>query len=93
MFSSVEIQEAYAYKANYLISTKTRLDSTKLSPLFIAVTNIQQTLTGVTPWLDRVFGAGEGVEFNNAAQAIMAGKDPAARFDELQQFAKNNAFR
>jgi len=93
LFSSVEIQEAYAYKANYLPTTKTRLDSTKLVSLFIDVTNIQQTLTGVTPWLDRVFGAGEGVEFNNAAQAIMAGKDPAARFNELQQFAKNNALR
>ena len=93
MFSSVETQEAYAYNANYLLSTKTSLDSTKLSPLFIGVSRLQQGFTGVTPWLDRVFGAGEGVEFNNAAQAIMAGRDPSTRFGELQQFARNNALR
>jgi raffinose/stachyose/melibiose transport system substrate-binding protein len=93
MFSGVEAQEAYAYNANYLISTKTPLDKGKLSPLFIAVNGLQRKLTGVTPWLDRVFGAGEGVEFNNAAQAIIAGKDPAEKMGALQQFAKDNSLR
>lgn len=93
MFSSVEAQEAYAYNANYLISTKTPLDQSKLSPLFTAVNNLQRKFTGVTPWLDRVFGAGEGVEFNNAAQAIIAGKDPAEKMNSLQQFAKDNSLR
>jgi raffinose/stachyose/melibiose transport system substrate-binding protein len=93
MFSSVEAQEAYAYNASYLISTKTQLDIKKLSPLFIAVNRLQRQFTGVTPWLDRVFGAGEGVEFNNAAQAIIAGKDPSEKMDNLQKFAKDNALR
>jgi raffinose/stachyose/melibiose transport system substrate-binding protein len=93
LFSGVEAQEAYAYNADYLLSTKTPLDRSKLSPLFIQVNSLQQTFTGVTPWLDRVFGAGEGVEFNNVAQAIMAGRNPAERLNGLQQFAKDNALR
>ena len=93
IFSSREVQEAFAYDSNYLLSTKTLLDSSRLSPLFIAVSRLQQEFTGVTPWLDRVFGAGEGVEFNNASQAIMAGRDPTTRFNELQQFAIQNARR
>jgi raffinose/stachyose/melibiose transport system substrate-binding protein len=93
LFSGVEAQEAYAYNADYLLSTKTPLDKSRLSPLFIQVNSLQQQFTGVTPWLDRVFGAGEGVEFNNAAQAIMAGRSPAERMNGLQQFAKDNALR
>ncbi len=93
MFSDVAAQEAYAYNANYLLSTTTPLDETQLSPLFLAVNTLQQELTGVTPWFDRVFGAGEGVEFNNAAVAIAADTDPAEQFDVLQQFAVDNAER
>lgn len=93
MFSDVAAQEAYAYNANYLISTNTPLDETKLSPLFLEVLTTQQEFTGVTPWFDRVFGAGEGVEFNNAAVAIAAGTDPAEQMDVLQQFAEDNAER
>jgi raffinose/stachyose/melibiose transport system substrate-binding protein len=93
LFSEVSTQEAYAYNASYLLSTKTPLDESKLSPLFVEVNTLQQSFTGVTPWLDRVFGAGEGVEFNNVAQAVIAGKDPAERFAELQQFAVDNALR
>jgi len=93
MFSDVEAQEAYAYNANYLISTKTPLDESKLPQLFIEVNNLKQEFIGLTPWFDRVFGAGEGVEFNNAAQAIIAGKDPTEKMNELQQFAINNALR
>ena len=93
MFSDVEAQEAYAYNADYLLSTKTELDESKLNPLFVEITKLQQELTGVTPWLDRVFGAGEGVEFNNAAQAIIAGKDAGEHMDAIQQFAEDNADR
>jgi raffinose/stachyose/melibiose transport system substrate-binding protein len=93
LFSGVEAQEAYAYNADYLISTKTPLDENRLSPLFIQVNSLQKKFTGVTPWLDRVFGAGEGVEFNNAAQSIMAGRSPVERMNGLQQFAKDNALR
>jgi len=91
MFSDIAAQEAYAYNANYLISTKTSLDESKLSPLFLKVLTAQQGFTGVTPWFDRVFGAGEGVEFNNAAVAIAGGTDPAEQMGVLQQFAEDNA--
>ncbi len=93
MFSDVGAQEAYAYNADYLLSTNTPLDESRLSPLFIQINQLQKELTGVTPWLDRVFGAGEGVEFNNAAQAIIAGKDATEKMDGLQQFAEDNALR
>jgi len=93
LFSDVAAQEAYAYNANYLLSTKTPLDESKLSRLFLEVNTLQQSFTGLTPWLDRVFGAGEGVEFNNVAQAIMAGKDVQQQFDSLQQYALDNADR
>lgn len=91
LFSGTEAQEAYAYNADYLLATNTPLDESKLSPLYVEVSELQKTFTGVTPWLDRVFGAGEGVEFNNAAQAIIADKDAQQRLDELQQFAVDNA--
>ena len=93
LFSDTAAQEAYAYNADYLLATKTPLDASKLSPLFVAVNDLQAQLTGVTPWLDRVFGAGEGVEFNNAAQAIIAGESAKTRLDELQAFAEANAER
>ena len=93
LFSDTAAQQAYAYDASYLISTKTTLDTSKLSPLFIAVSDLKKQFTGVTPWYDRVFGAGEGTEFNNAAVAIIAGKDPQAQMDSLTQYAKDNSTR
>jgi raffinose/stachyose/melibiose transport system substrate-binding protein len=93
LFSDTTAQEGFAYDASYLISTNTELDEAKLSPLFIKINALQHDLTAVTPWFDRVFGAGEGVEFNNAAQAIIAGQDPTPRLDELQTFAEANAER
>jgi raffinose/stachyose/melibiose transport system substrate-binding protein len=93
LFSGGNAQEAFAYNANYLLSTKTPLDQAKLSSLVLQVNAIQQTLDGATPWFDRVFGAGEGVEFNNAAQAIIAGKSPSENMNKLQQFAVDNAAR
>jgi len=90
MFSDIAAQEAYAYNANYLISTKTSLDESKLSPLFLKVLTVQQGLTGVTPWYDRVFGAGQGGEFNNTAVAIAGGTDPTEAFANLQQYKIDN---
>jgi raffinose/stachyose/melibiose transport system substrate-binding protein len=90
MFSDVAAQEAYAYNASYLISTKTPLDQSKLSPLFLAVSNLKQGFKGLTPWFDRVFGAGEGGEWNNAAVAIAGGTDPAKQMGVLQQYLIDN---
>lgn len=93
LFSDKEIQESFAYDAAYLIATKTSLDDAKLQPIFTEVAKISDQIAGITPWFDRVFGAGEGVEFNNAAQAIIAGGNPEPRLDELNQFAKDNSER
>lgn len=93
MLSGKESQESFAYDAKLLISTKTALDETKLSPLYVEINKIQQSSKGLTPWFDRVFGAGEGTEFNNAAQSIIAGKNPAEQMKDLQQFAVDNSTR
>ena len=93
MFSDPEVQAKLASGANYLPSTSVPLDESALSPLFVTVSGIQEELTATTPWFDRVFGAGEGVEFNNAAQAIIAGEDPQQHMDSLQSFAQSNAQR
>lgn len=90
MFSNATAQEEYAVDAGYLISTKTPLDESMLSPLFLDVLSVQQGLTGVTPWYDRVFGAGEGNEFNNTAVAIAGGADPAEALGTLQQYRLDN---
>lgn len=92
-FSEPAVQEMYAYDAHYLVATDVELDESKLSPLYVTISGVQHELTGITPWWDRVFGAGEGVEFNNAAQAIIAGDSPVTRLDELQAFAEANADR
>ena len=93
MFSDPEVQAKLASEANYLPSTSAPLDESALSPLFVTVSGIQEELMATTPWFDRVFGAGEGVEFNNAAQAIIAGEDPQQHMDSLQSFAQSNAQR
>ena len=92
-WSDVESQECYAYSANYIISTNTPLDESKFPDLYIEVNTARGKYTTLTPWFDRMFGAGEGVEWNNAAQAIIAGKDPTTELNELQQFAIDNALR
>ena len=48
-------------------------------------------MTLYTPWLDRIYGAGEGGEFNNASVAILGGTSPQEAMDNLQQFAIDNA--
>ncbi|VBB05714.1 Hypothetical protein LUCI_0925 [Lucifera butyrica] len=93
MFSDPEIQERYAYDAQYLIATRTKLDTAKVTPLFWEISKLRQNAKQIAPWVDRRLGFGEGVEFNNAAQAIMAGENPAARMTALQQLLKDNAFR
>ena len=59
----------------------------------IDVLNISNAQVGLTPWWDRQFGAGEGVEFNNTCVAVLGGEDAQTAFDSLQQFAEDNAGR
>lgn len=93
MFSDPEFQKQYAYNAKYLISTNVQLDSSKLDPRFVEITNLLRESKGLTPWFDRTFSAGEGTEFNNAAQAIVGGKDPEQQMKNLQKFSVDNSLR
>jgi len=91
--SDKDIQEALTYKGGETIVTKIKLDASKLNPLTVKLVNMQSDIHTLTPWFDRIFGAGQGVEFNNAAVAIMGGKDPAEQMKILQKFAEDNAER
>ncbi len=92
-YTSVAAQERLVYEQGRLPSIKMELDETKLKPLVVEVMEISKNSTGMTPWWDRVFGAGEGVEFNNQCLAIFGGSDPQTAFDDLQSFAESNANR
>lgn len=93
MFSDPDVQYQIATEALELPLPSEPIDESTVSPLFSAVSSLRNEITTTTPWFDRVFGAGEGVEFNNAAQAIIAGEDPQQHMDSLQSFAESNAQR
>lgn len=92
-YTSSSAQEKLLYEAGRLPSTKIEVDESKVAPLVSEVISISEKFKGLTPWWDRVFGAGEGVEFNNTCTAVFAGEDPQERFDALQAFAEENANR
>lgn len=91
--TSMENEETILYDSNRIPSNKIEIDESRLSPLVAEIINISNEQVGLTPWWDRQFGAGEGVEFNNTCVAILGGEDPKAAFDTLQQFADENAER
>lgn len=84
-------QETLLYEAGRIPATKLNIDNSKISPLMADCLDISAKTVGLTPWLDRAFGAGEGVEFNNACQSIFGGEDPQTMFDDLQKYAQDNA--
>ncbi|EGD49075.1 extracellular solute-binding protein family 1 [Ruminiclostridium papyrosolvens DSM 2782] len=92
-FSDKDMQENIAYTAKQFIVTKQKLDETKMAPLAIKFINATSDIKVLTPWFDRIFGSGEGTEFNNTAVAIAAGKDPADQMKKLQKFAEDNKNR
>ena len=69
------------------------MDQSKLKPLVVDLITLSSEAKGLTPWWDRVFGAGEGVEFNNQSLAVFGGDDVNKAFDDLQSFAESNANR
>jgi ABC-type sugar transport system, periplasmic component len=91
LFGSQKYQEEFLYKTGRLPTTKINIDKSKVSPVTADVLDISDKAEGLTPWLDRAFGAGEGVEFNNKCQAVVGGKDPTEEFNALQQFAETNS--
>lgn len=76
-----------------VVATNVKVDTSKVDKMAQHMNERFNDVTVYTPWFDRVFGAGEGVEFNNTAVAIMGGGSPQEKFDDLQQFALDNANR
>lgn len=91
--TSPPIAEKVLYETGRLPSIRIEVDKSKLAPLISEVMGLSEKFRGFTPWWDRVFGGGEGVEFNNTCVAVVAGKDPQEVFDELQAFAEQNVKR
>lgn len=88
--SDPTFQKMLAEEGKSLLPTKTQLDESKLNPILVDVMNLQKDMKGMAPWYDRVFGAGTGGEFNNAAQRILAGKSVEESFKNLEAYAKTN---
>ncbi|MCP1110547.1 ABC transporter substrate-binding protein [Ohessyouella blattaphilus] len=92
-WSSLEKEEMLLYDVGRIPADNFELDESKLTPLMTEILNISNSQVGLTPWWDRQFGAGEGVEFNNTCVSILGGEDASTAFDALQQFAEDNANR
>ncbi|HHV10120.1 MAG TPA: extracellular solute-binding protein [Clostridiales bacterium] len=86
-------EEKLLYDQGRMPAGNFEIDSSKLNSLFAEVVNLSKQQKGLTPWWDRAFGAGEGVEFNNTCVAVCGGEEPQKAFDSLQQFAEDNADR
>ena len=91
--SDKAIQERVCYEWSNMPATNIDIDASKLNPVFAKLVQQKDSLAGLTPWFDRVFGAGLGVEFNNASLAIMSGEDVQGQLEALEQFAIDNAAR
>lgn len=92
-WTSKEVEERMLYDDGRLPAGNFELDESRLSPLVLDVLDISNAQVGLSPWWDRQFGAGEGVEFNNTCVAVLGGEDAQSAFDSLQQFAEDNADR
>lgn len=92
-YTAEPAQQKRLYEAGRLPSTKIQIDESKVLPLVQEVIALSEEFKGLTPWWDRAFGAGEGVEFNNTCLAVFGGEDPQESFDALQSFADQNADR
>ena len=92
-WTSQESEETLLYENGRIPAGNCEIDESKLSPLMVDILNISNSQVGLTPWWDRQFGAGEGVEFNNTCVSVLGGEDAQTAFDALQQFAEDNADR
>lgn len=90
-YSTTESQEKLLYGVGFLPSTNLQIDEEKINSLTADVVKISGQAKGFSAWMDRAFGAGDGVEFNNKCQAIFGGNDPEQEFKSLQQYAEDNA--
>lgn len=92
-WTQAENEGALLYDYGRIPANNFEIDASKLSELQAAVIETSNAQVGLQPWWDRQFGAGEGVEFNNTCVAVLGGEDAQDAFDELQQFADDNANR
>lgn len=92
-WTSVDREEKLLYDEGRMPAAVFDIDDSKLHPLFAEILEISNQQVGLTPWWDRAFGAGEGVEFNNTCVSVCGGEEPQKAFDALQQFADDNAER
>lgn len=92
-WTSQASEEKLLYEYGRMPAGNFELDESKLNPVMNDVLAASNAQVGLTPWWDRQFGAGEGVEFNNTCVAVLGGEDAQAAFDSLQQFAEDNADR
>ena len=74
-----------------ITATNVQVNLDNLSEMTVRSRKMFDQMKVYTPWLDRIYGAGEGVEFNNASVSILGGTDPQEAMDNLQQFAIDNA--
>lgn len=89
-WTSKESMESLLYEAGRMPCVKLDIDSSKVSPLMLDCIAIADSSVGLTPWFDRAFGAGEGVEFNNTVQSIYGGETPSTAFGNLQRYVEDN---
>ena len=92
-WTSPEVQEKLLYGSEKIPAINVEIDEEALTPLMKDIIGICNVSNGMTPWWDRQFGAEEGVEFNNTCVAILGGEDAQEAFDELQEYAEDNADR
>lgn len=74
-WTSQEMEEMLLYENGRIPADNFDLDTGKLTPLMAEVLTISNEQVGLTPWWDRQFGAGEGVEFNNTCVSVLGGED------------------
>lgn len=92
-WTSEEVELKLLYSCGRIPAGVYEIDETQVAPLMGEVLNLSSQQVGLTPWWDRQFGAGEGVEFNNTCVAVLGGEDAQSAFDALQQFSIDNADR
>ena len=88
--TSTEFQQAYTDNGPVTV-TDLEMNLENIDPMILRSRVLFEQMKLYTPWLDRIYGAGEGVEFNNASVSILGGTDPQEAMDDLQQFAIDNA--
>lgn len=87
--ASEEVQTKFAEAGN-LVATQISIDPAKSNPVAIKVAELQKDMEELFLFYDVALGSTIGNEYNNAIQAITAGKSPEEAFKTLQEFTEVN---